>query len=173
MGFDDDEDGPGLLQKIDQRIAAGISPAKSKGKAGASWKHDFALLRQAMLAMPSERTTTWPAGKELLYVIDRTQTLEGSGLVVELMSRERKKSGGWAKPKREPVGSEEIDNLPNLIDRQIVAMIAGARHHDYSYYYASDRASKFKLSHAQYVPVVKQLCESGRCFLRELPHRTT
>src|SRR5207302_1023035 len=52
--FDDDVDGPDSFQKIGQRIAAGILPAKSKGKAGAGWKHDFALLRQAMLAMPSE-----------------------------------------------------------------------------------------------------------------------
>jgi len=80
-----------------QRMRSGRKAHRS----AAAWKQTLSQLREAMkVKEQAVAASTWPAGRELLYVVDVERTLEGGGLVIEVDQRERKKDGNWGKPKR-------------------------------------------------------------------------
>ncbi len=63
---------------------------------------------------------------ELLYVIDKALTLQGHGIAITVLWRQRKKSGEWGKPQPAAFAPSEIDQLPDPIDREILASLIGA-----------------------------------------------
>jgi superfamily II DNA or RNA helicase len=156
-------------QKIATRLAQ-MQPAPPKKQPEPDWRRGFTLLRQSMAKGPSPTPAgnAWPPGKQLLYVIDVQQTLAGDGLTIELMSREPKKDGQFSKPRREALGVEDADRLPDSRDAEVVGLLAGARSDQYSgyYYYGHQRNSRYRLVHSQYAPMVQRMCATGRCFLR-------
>ena len=111
--------------------------------------------------------TPWPAGRQLLYVIDIEDTLRGQGLTVELMSQDHKKDGTWSRPKHEALGSEDSSRLPDHADAEIISILGGAQRDSYGYYYASNnRVSRYRVSSVQFGTLIKQICDTGRCRLR-------
>src|SRR5260221_2132708 len=74
---------------------------------GQSWEDRLARIARAgrPTAEPGDRS--WPAGRELLYDIDVTASLEGAGLTVDVLPRQPRKGGGWSKPKP-PEASRQI-----------------------------------------------------------------
>lgn len=133
----------------------------------ADWKSDFNSLRRTMQATPAAGSAAWPAGKELLYVVDVEASLSAKSLTLEVMSRERKRNGDWGKPKREALSNEDCDRLPDPVDQSIVAMITGARQAELGYYSSYGyRSSRFRPHFSQYVMLLQRLCEAGRCYLR-------
>jgi len=156
-------------QKIATRLAQ-MQPAPAKKQPEPDWRRGFSMLRQSMAKghVPTPAGNVWPAGKQLVYVIDVQQTLAGDGLTIELMSREPRKDGQLSKPKREAVGVEDADRLPDARDAEVVGLLAGARSDQYSgyYYYGNQRNSRYRLVHSQYAPMVQRMCATGRCFLR-------
>ena len=145
---------------------------KRKGKQP-GWKQSLALLRQQMTVRDGSRSI-WPPGRELLYVIDAPTTLEGTGLVVEINYRERKKDGQWAKPKKQAIRGEDVAGLPDALDREVLSLMIGARsaRDSYSsYYYSSydyygSSSSSFRLGEAMLPAMVRRMCDTGRCMLR-------
>ena len=107
------------------------------------WKPLFeALRRSGGSSLSSTRTEPrWPIGKELLYVVDMTVTMAGTGLVVDTMSRERKKDGEWKKPAGCANSAELVKKLPDPADREIIALLAGAKSAN-AYYYRDESSTR-------------------------------
>ena len=139
----------------------------------AEWKQSLASLRDAMQASERAQKADWPPGREVLYIVDVQRTLEGHGLIVEVDQRERKKNGDWAKPKKQAMRSEDIASLPDPRDREILSLMLGAKsaRETYSGYYYSPydyaaSTSSFRLGEAMLGPLIRRMCETGRCMLR-------
>ena len=175
---DDDDDEPdtgGISAAVKALRRLGQRGRKQRGakKGPAEWKQSLATLRQAMSIKPAATQAVWPSGREMLYVIDAQRTLEGQGLIVEINSRERKKDGQWGKPKRQAIRSEEVSTLPDPRDRETMALLLGAksaRDSYSSYYYSSydsyGSSSSFRLGEAMLAPLVRRMCDTGRCLIR-------
>ena len=129
------------------------------------WKPLFAALRDSHNYTGLSTEERWPAGKELIYAIDIAGTMEGKGLVVETLYRERKKDGTWKKSVTVGTSAEMVKKLPDPVDREIVALLAGAQI-DRPYYYSNDLSSKRRLSDAHAAALLPRLCATGRTFLR-------
>jgi superfamily II DNA or RNA helicase len=110
----------------------------------------------------------WPDSRQLVYVIDRDETLLGKGLVVELAAREPRADGTLSKPKSARIAKGEIAGLPAEPDRLIVAMLVGGETATSygSYYYGVEAASKYRLTHALARAAVPLMCRTNRCLLR-------
>ena len=136
------------------------------------WKTTLAGLRTAMLTSTQRTARQWPAGRELLYAVDVTRTLAGHGLTIELDSREMRKDGTWGKPKKQTIKSEEISSLPDPRDREIVALLSGAKaaRDAHSFYYESydyaGSSTSFRLAPSTQASLLRRMCETGRCLLR-------
>ncbi|MBA2306227.1 MAG: DEAD/DEAH box helicase [Acidobacteria bacterium] len=63
---------------------------------------------------------------ELLYVIDKELTLQGHGIAVTVLWRQRKKNGDWGKPQPAAFATGEIEQLHDPVDRDILAALMGA-----------------------------------------------
>jgi superfamily II DNA or RNA helicase len=133
------------------------------------------VLRQVSGTTESaEERITWPAGREMIYLIDRAATQAGKGIVIELNYRERKKDGNWSKLKVAKLDREGIAALTDGADRTIVAMLAGAdidrdRYgygYGYGYYGGSDRQSRYILTGPLAKAALPAMCRTGRCYLR-------
>src|SRR5262249_60049681 len=99
---------------------------------------------------------------------------EGQGLVVELPSRQRKRDGTWGKPKAERVPLAQIPRLPDPADRQILALLTGAREQNhywssYSYSYYDSAATRYTVPQPLQQVLIPQMCRTGRCHLRPNP----
>lgn len=181
MDLDDgfDEPAPRHDAGAALRTLAGPTRSRSNGSgrrpnAAAEWKKSLANLRNAMQARGEVHRQGWPAGREVLYVVDSPRTLEGHGLTVEVNHRELRKDGTWGKPKRQAITSEEIATLPDPRDREILSLLHGAKsardshssyyHSGYDYY--GGAGSSFRLGAAIQTSLVRRMCDSGRCLLR-------
>ena len=95
-------------------------------KAPAPWQRFLTDLNQRLEADERSTVTRRFIEGELLYTLDVPQTKAGRGVVLHVLHRTRRKNGEWAKPKPAPVSAQEIDDLPELDDREIHAQLLGA-----------------------------------------------
>jgi superfamily II DNA or RNA helicase len=73
---------------------------------------------------------------EILYVIDVMASKTGGALVLELVSRTRKKNGEWAVPKEFRIASSHVSLLPDPVDAEVIATMFGG-HDSWGYQYSS------------------------------------
>jgi superfamily II DNA or RNA helicase len=114
------------------------------------------------------RPPTRHAGTQFLYALDIPSTLINPGIAIHILGRQRKKNGEWGKPQPAAVGTHEIAQLPNEIDREILALLMGASETPvYGPYYSSNfvRAS-FRLIGPLVERVLPLIAQSGRMYLR-------
>jgi len=126
------------------------------------WKPYFQMLKPT--GESASAAEPWPAGRELLYVIDAEATLEGNGLVVETMTRERKKDGKWRKPAPLAVSAGTLETLSEEIDRDLIGRMVGCAAVK-MYGYGEEPASRRKLSSAMARMLLPDMCATGRCWL--------
>ncbi len=110
----------------------------------------------------------WPAGREVVYIIDREETLKGKGLVVDIAQREKKANGEWCKPKKVGISQSNVRLLPDERDRVVLAMLTGGQTSAYGYgdYYDSGRdSSSYRLSTPLAQAAVPLMAGTGRCFV--------
>jgi superfamily II DNA or RNA helicase len=116
----------------------------------------------------SARTAT--AG-ELIYVLDVPRSAAGGAPLIELMSRARKKSGEWAKPKTVNLAQRDLAHLPD-VDRQILEIVVGgATSYGYGgtawgYHGGLPIPSAFSLNVTLQRELLPRICGTGRVFLR-------
>src|SRR5882724_10132123 len=85
-----------------------------------AWKVQLSSLQHAMSPSYSEPSQLWPAGKELLYVVDVPATKNQGELILEVLYRERKMNGEWSRPKAQGISAKLVPKLPEAIDREIL-----------------------------------------------------
>jgi superfamily II DNA or RNA helicase len=109
---------------------------------------------------------------ELIYVLDVPRSAAAGAPLIELMSRARKKSGEWAKPKPVNLTLRDLTQLPDARDRQILEIVVGAAtsyrsggsgwgHHD-----GLPIPSAFSLNLTLQQELMPRICETGRLFTR-------
>jgi hypothetical protein len=108
---------------------------------------------------------------ELIYVLDLARSERAGGLLIELLTRERKKSGEWAKPKTLTITRRNVALLPDERDRRILDAVCGATH---AYAYSGDGygaslavPSPFLLNPTLQRDLASPLCETGRLLMRD------
>jgi superfamily II DNA or RNA helicase len=172
----------GLGQGADDEAAAPtgfveryVSPVSPLGKAQARtrpapqpmWKRQLALVSAST---PPSRFNTWPAERQIVYVIDADATHSGEGLVVEVAYRQPKLAGQWSKLRSANIPQEAVPRLADPADRQVLALLSGASRtpgHEYSYLRsAGELPTHFTLPSAMARPMAKLICSTGRCMLR-------
>lgn len=132
------------------------------------WKRHLQTLRSAMESAGARSRPVSRAERELLYCIDVGNTLDRERLIVEVAQRERKRNGSWGKLKSRRLRAEEIDQLPDSMDRRILAILRGARQElEYGYhsYYYDSAPAQYTLPATLWEVLLPLMCGTGRCFL--------
>ena len=148
----------------------GSTPPRRKTPAPA-WQTFLSQVTQPPDAIPPRAL---PVG-QLIYVLDLVRSATAGGLFVELLTRDRKKSGAWAKPKPLTISRTDIASLPDERDRRILDAICGAPQ-AYAYTgspwggYGADAPvpSAFVLNPTLQHDLAQRLCETDRLLMRNL-----
>ncbi len=174
-GDDEYEDDWGDEDEVNAPSVAGPRlaqiPWTDKKKPAGTWKQQLTNLTGSFQGEENYRRDTWPAGREIIYLVDVAATLRG-GLVVEVAYRERKRNGEWSKPRPQRVTQRQLTELPDPADRQILAFLAGGKgdnpYQSYGYAYSSydSLASRYALSEILQLGITPLMAQTGRCFLR-------
>ena len=134
---------------------------------GPSWRSQISDV-QSMAVQNARLTRTWPAKRQILYVVEAQPSVVSGSLVVSLCSRDLKLNGDYSKIARLDLRRTEIDNLPNASDREILSALAGgvqAFGLSYSHQHTSmpDSAGLVPALAARLVPLIAQ---TGRMWIR-------
>lgn len=138
-------------------------PAAPRQARLAIWRRRLSDLRATLQFHRPPEETPWPADKQILYVIDSDATLSGRGLCIELLSRQGAKNQSL---KRLRLRHVEIQTLPEAIDRQILAMLAGVASEEHEYWAIAEIPRRFLLPGASDNGLLRLMCDSGRCLIR-------
>ena len=110
---------------------------------------------------------------QLLYVIDIAATKASDTLVIELMTRDRKINGEWAKPKPARLTMAAVSAMSDPADRDILERLSGARpQSDWGGYsgYGQD-LSRVNVRGVMITEIVPRACATDRCMVRiSAPH---
>ncbi len=110
----------------------------------------------------------WPANREIIYIIDVSESLMHEAVVVMLSSRSPKKSGvGMDKPRQLRMSRSQIATLPDT-DRDLISMLAGLNTPSYGYYATQEVPRRIELGATNTTDIVRRLCRTGRCRLRAI-----
>jgi superfamily II DNA or RNA helicase len=95
-----------------------------------TWQH---LLKSVNWSPnPETRPPAWPAGREILYVIERSRSFD-SALSIQIDIRDRKKNGEWGKKKPLSLSHEMLSELPVPEDREILTRLIGVKRETWFY----------------------------------------
>src|SRR5690606_16225259 len=96
-----------------------------------------------------------------------------NGVHLEIFQRDSKKDGTYTKPKARLLPPGVLTQLPDAVDRQVLALLAGATQvhgaYDYGYDGNFDYRTfpfRFRLPDPQPELLLPLLCRTGRCLLR-------
>ncbi len=100
---------------------------------------------------------------ELVYVADMEERAQRQGLHLEVMTRTRRKSGEWGRPKAVRMTRDDLATLPDVRDREIVERLSGAdASAAYPYYAQPSVPTSVVLTPVLQRDLVPMLCETGR-----------
>ena len=134
-----------------------------------AWKQQLSLLTSTIRANLHAELDEWPSGREIFYLIDQQSTRLSDKLIVDIGYRERLMKGGWGKIKSQNIQLKHLQTLKDPTDRQILAILVGAREawSTYAYGYTSYTVSyRYALSKTLQELVLPLMCSTQRCLLR-------
>jgi superfamily II DNA or RNA helicase len=164
-----------------QRASPNAHPPAPAKPEMPSWKEQLAALgatpREVSVPSPREE---WPATREVLYVLDVPATLNGHNFIVEIFYRDRRKDGSWGTAKTKRLARSALANITNPQDRQVFALLVGAKeqyaqysyyqNYNYSYYDSYDQLPTcLRLTDPLPEMALPLIAQSGRCRLRLRP----
>ncbi|HEV3330585.1 MAG TPA: DEAD/DEAH box helicase [Bryobacteraceae bacterium] len=117
---------------------------------------------------PRRDAETWPSTRELLYVVDVPSSINRGGLVIRLLAREPKRTGGWKKYTPPRLVRAMVPDLPVPLDRQIMGLLTGAAG-DYGWVSSAwheTLAVSYRVQHALAATVMPLIASSGRALLQ-------
>jgi superfamily II DNA or RNA helicase len=127
-----------------------------------SWQH---LLNTMNLPHHLEiRPPAWPAGREILYIIERSKSFD-STLALQIDVRDRKKNGEWRKQKPLSLSHEILSELPNSQDREILARLIGVKRETWTYG-PYESIYRFKPQSGDLQTLLPLISGTGRLYLR-------
>ena len=131
------------------------------------WIRVIDSARQQMQYQPpppsAARPATWPANRRLVYIIDLDQSMAAQGVMLEVGTELRDRTGEWGEAKRFTLGAPVWFAAPDPIDRQIAEMLCGA---DEAYAFGRQRTTAFQIALRAFPTTLRTILETGRCRLR-------
>lgn len=143
------------------RVLPPKAPARSTP---AAWQH---LL--SSITSPPHPFGTPPqfVPGQLLYVVDVPASIKDGVLVLELMTRDRRLSGGWGQPRPASIRTADIHGHPDQGERHILQRLLGAQTHiGYGYGQYGQALMRPQVHGAVLTDVIPLLCATGRFVLR-------
>jgi superfamily II DNA or RNA helicase len=163
-------DGPDAW--LDVGVSAGTGGSRLDARPGFTrrlpdpWERFLDGVLHHVAAGESSSRTRYANG-ELLYVIDKDLTLQGQGVAVTILWRQRKKNGDWGKPQPAAFSPGEIEQMTDGSDREILSALMGASD-PYAGQYATIYArASFRLLGPITDRALWLLASSRRLYLRE------
>ncbi len=153
--LEDEEDAPKILP-----------PPAPKRAPEPAWRQRLVAIgdSRSQAVRPGE---AWPPARQIQYVVDAAATLNTSGVVLTLLTREPKKDGNWSKPKDLRWLREAIGELPNPADREILALLVGGKQYYFGWGGGYEQLpSQYQLLSPLAGIVMPLLCRTERCYLR-------
>lgn len=161
------------LLALDASQAAVVPPSASTRDRGARrpgppprpvWSRVLESVRFQMADAPSPEPATWPANRRINYILDLTRSVGHGGLVVELATQKLGRQGAWEPPKRFAYSRARWLTVPDPLDGEIARRLIGARNE--SYQAPGGQPGSFMIDPAAFDPLLRMMCDTGRCRLR-------
>lgn len=130
-----------------------------------AWEEHLSAVRRG-LEQNKQRVQTWPRDFEVWYAIDVSSSKTAGTIVLDLLSRSKKKNGEWTVFKELRLAPGQSGSLPDATDREAMAAIFGGQEYfsmQYSSVYGSSRKS---LPPVLALKLLPQLAATGRLAFR-------
>jgi len=137
-------------------------PAHAASPSPRAWKHLLTRINQPRL---QESRPSWPAGREILYIIENAKRSLGTTFVLQIESRDPKKNGGWKKPKPLSISHEILSALPEPSDREILARLIGVQRETW-YYGPYESIYRFQPGQQELADLLPLISGTDRLFYR-------
>src|SRR4051812_2857985 len=98
-------------------------PSHGPGATPAPWDRFLTEFSRHLTADTRGARTPRFADAQLIYAIDRASTLATGVLAIDLMTRQRRKSGDWAKPKAAQISLQDLEEVNDPNDREILPQL--------------------------------------------------
>jgi len=141
-------------------------PAPPRPPQPAAWKKQLSGILQAPEPVAQSTHGSWPAGAELIYLVDIAASRTAKALVLSVETREVKKNGGWKVSRPLNMRRGNLPSLPSAVDREILSLLMGGNR-QYSYAYSSTYESvptSYQLPPLLAGTIAAKIFSSGRCF---------
>ncbi len=127
-----------------------------------SWKHLLTRINQPRL---QEQRPSWPAGREILYIIENARRSLGTTFILQIEARDPKKNGGWKKPKPLSISHEILSALPEAADREILTRLIGVQRETW-YYGPYESIYRFQPGQQELADLLPIISKTNRLFYR-------
>ncbi len=130
-----------------------------------SWKH----LLEKIDPLPDSKMKrlSWPAGREILYVIEPAWRYSYTALAIQVEVRDRRKNGEWKNPKPLSLSHDMLPELPDPADREILARLIGVKR-DTWYQGADESICRFQPKNHELFALLPLISKTERLFIRAL-----
>src|SRR5262249_34714122 len=89
------------------------------------WEQHVARVGQAMRVVPGEADRGAPE-RQILYLVDANPARAQSGLMLDMVFRQRRASGAWGNRRLLQLRRGEISTLPDRRDRKLMSLLMAA-----------------------------------------------
>jgi superfamily II DNA or RNA helicase len=129
------------------------------------WREQLrALLQSEPIGLPAGRDS--PDGRELHYVIDGPGSMVAQSILLNLRTRERKADGDWGKWKEARITYRDAAEMPNPLDRELIAILLGAPSGYQTFGSAYPIATRYPLRSALADVLLPRLAHTGRAWIQ-------
>ena len=170
--FYDDDDDDDESESSAPRIVNQTGGAARKERA-LSWKEQLRALGRTGRDAVTPYQEEWPPSRRIIYAVDIAATLDSQHLVLDALMQDRKQNGEWGKPRKQRFPRTQIAELPDPDDRQIFALLAGAREQmEYGYYGYSPQDTydaapfRYRLNSPLTQLILPLIARTKRCFIK-------
>jgi superfamily II DNA or RNA helicase len=141
-----------------------VLPKTKPKKEQSRWRQDLEAL------VPKSSTETWPADREILYVVDVPGSVTAGVLVLNLFAREPKRTGGYKKATVPRLTRGLLRELPNAADRHVIGLLSATKNYSWSSLGDYEAVSaNYSVLHPLARTVMELAAATGRCMLRLEP----
>jgi hypothetical protein len=163
------DEGQYLDHEDEDRWSPAVRAAAAAPRRGRQSQPPWRALVDAVSATAPSLPSLRPrlAAGQLLYVVDIATTNASGGLVIDLMTRDRKANGDWGKPKPAKVTEPDMASLSDPAERDILQRLSGARSHfHWGYNGFGHELTRVELRGVLVRDFVPRACATGRCMVR-------
>jgi hypothetical protein len=131
-----------------------------------AWEEHLSAIQRGLQQKRPE-TAGWPREFEIQYVIDVSASKSSGAIVLELMSRSRKKNGEWTVLKEFRINAAQTGSLPDPVDVEaITAMFGGQESYAYMYAASTSSPARKALPPVLALKLIRLLAPTGRLVYR-------